>query len=384
MDVVRITVLVIPCFQSIADFGFHGFRENILLIKKHLQLALYLAERPRATLERRERRDQHIRVMPDLVKVKMIFVVIVRRFVIVQLALQLRFHRAVLRFGGKHIAVLAGVGRNAERRHAALDQHRAGRSDIQKKYRDEQNRQRNQKALLVFRDPLRRFFRVLCGTLGCFRGNFGCRHRAAACFCSGILLFDGAFLLPAGIRIALQLRVLLLRLLLQRVEVGAVGARFGTVCVAVRLELMGPMCGFCDTDSLLGSFFQLMCALYADVIILAFPDFPVRRRTDNRAGGIPNGVLQLGFWARLFCAVFCWDFCFCLLQLLNTFCRFFRCLGNFRGGEFFISKLQPWGASAHALSPPGQYGMPRKSSTAPQPSLWIQNSYCFGCVSAMR
>lgn len=28
--------------------------------------------------------------------------------------------------------------------------------------------------------------------------------------------------------------------------------------------------------------------------------------------------------------------------------------------------------------------MPRKSSTAPQPSLWIQNSYCFGCVSAMR
>ena len=75
----------------------------------------------------------------------------------------------------------------------------------------------------------------------------------------------------------MQLRVLLLRLLLQRVEVGAVGARFGTVCVAVRLELMGPMCGFCDTDSLLGSFFQLMCALYADVIILAFPDFPVRR-----------------------------------------------------------------------------------------------------------
>ena len=30
------------------------------------------------------------------------------------------------------------------------------------------------------------------------------------------------------------------------------------------------------------------------------------------------------------------------------------------------------------------YGTPRKSNTAPQPSLWIQNSYCFGCVSAMR
>ena len=115
-----------PCFRSIADFGFHGFREDVLLIKKHLQLALYLVKRPRAALERCERGDQHIRVMPDLIKIKVILVVIMRRFVIVQLGLQLCLHRAVLRFGGKHIAVLAGVGRNTERRHAALDQYRAG------------------------------------------------------------------------------------------------------------------------------------------------------------------------------------------------------------------------------------------------------------------
>ena len=75
----------------------------------------------------------------------------------------------------------------------------------------------------------------------------------------------------------MQLRVLLLRLLLQRVEVGAVGASFCAVCIAVRLELMGTMCGFHRANGLLGSFFQLMCAFHADIIILAFPDFPVRR-----------------------------------------------------------------------------------------------------------
>ena len=161
--------------------------------------------------------------------------------------------------------------------------------------------------------------------------NFGCRHRAAS-LCSGIFLFDGTFLLPAGIRIALQFRVLLLRLLLQRVEVGAVGACFCAVSIAIRLELVEPMRGFCDTDSLLGSFFQLMCAFYADIIILAFPDFPVRRRTDSLTGRIPNGVLQLGRRAQPFCAVLCWDFRFCLFQLLDTFCCFLRRLGNLRGG----------------------------------------------------
>ena len=268
LDGVRITVLVIPCFQSIADFGFHGFREDVLLIKKHLQLALYLVKRPRAALERCERGDQHIRVMPDLIKIKVILVVIMRRFVVVQLALQLCLHRAVLRFGSKHIAVLAGIGRYAERRYAALDQHRAGRSDVQKKQRDEQNCQRDQKAFLVFRDPLRCFFRVLCGTLGGFGSDFGRTHRAAACLCSGIFLFDGALLLPAGIWIALQLRILLLCLLLQRVKVGAVGASFCAVGTAVRLELVGAVCSFHRADGLLGSFFQLMCALHADVIIL--------------------------------------------------------------------------------------------------------------------
>ena len=123
LDGVRVAVLVIPCFQSVANFGFHSFREDVLLVKEHLQLALYLAKRPSAALERRERGDQHIRVMPDLIEVKVILVIIMRRFVIVQLGLQRCLHRAVLRFGGKHIAVLAGIGRYAERRHAALDQY---------------------------------------------------------------------------------------------------------------------------------------------------------------------------------------------------------------------------------------------------------------------
>ena len=128
----------------------------------------------------------------------------------------------------------------------------------------------------MFRDPLRRFFRVLCGTLGGFGSDFGRTHRAAACLCSGIFLFDGAFLLPAGIRTALQLRVLLC-LLLQRVKVGAVGANFRAVGAAVRLELVGAVRSFHGADGLLGSFFQLMCALYADVIILMLCNLPVHR-----------------------------------------------------------------------------------------------------------
>ena len=182
----------------------------------------------------------------------------------------------------------------------------------------------------------------------------------------------------------MQLWILLLRLLLQRVEVGTVGASFCAVCIAVRLELVGPVRGFHGADGLLGSFFQLMYALHADVIILMLRNLSMYRRTDSLTGRIPNSVLQFGFWARLFCAVLHRNLRFCLLQLLDTLCRFSRRLGNFRGSEFFIGKLQPWGAFTHALSPPGQYGTPRKSSTAPQPSLWIQNSYCFGCVSAIH
>ena len=205
----------------------------------------------------------------------------------------------------------------------------------------------------MFRNPFRRFLRVLCGAFGSSCGNFGCRHRTAASLCSGIFLFDGTFLLPAGIRIALQLRVLLLRLLLQRIEVGAVGTSFCAVCIAVRLELVGPMRSFHRADGLLGGFLQLMCALHADVIILAFPDFPVRRRTDSLTGRIPNGVLQLGRRARLFCAVLHRNLCLCLFQLLDTLRCFLCRLGNLRGGKFFIGELQSWGAFAHAASPPG-------------------------------
>ena len=75
----------------------------------------------------------------------------------------------------------------------------------------------------------------------------------------------------------MQLRILLLCLLLQRVKVGAVGASFCAVGAAVRLELVGAVRSFHRADGLLGSFFQLMCALHADVIILAFLDFPVHR-----------------------------------------------------------------------------------------------------------
>ena len=177
---------------------------------------------------------------------------------------------------------------------------------------------------------------------------------------------------------------MLLCLLLQRVKVGAVGASFCAVGAAVRLELVGAVCSFHGADGLLGSFFQLMYALHADVIILMLRNLSMYRRTDRFTGCIPNSVLQLGCRARLFCAVFHWNLFLKPFQLLDTFCCFLRCLGNLRGSEFFVGELQPWGAFTHVLSPPGQYGTPRKSSTAPQPSLWIQNSYCFGCVSAMR
>ena len=105
----------------------------------------------------------------------------------------------------------------------------------------------------------------------------------------------------------MQLRVLLLRLLLQCVEVGTVGAGFRTVCIAVWLELIGPVRSFHRTDGLLGSFFQLMYALHADVIILMLRNLSMYRRTDRFTGCIPNSVLQLGCRARLFCAVFHWN-----------------------------------------------------------------------------
>ena len=91
-------------------FRFHCLRQRILTVKQGLQRVLYLVNRPRAAVNRRQHGDQHIGVMLNIVKVIGVFVVIMGAFVVVQIRLQFRFHCRVLRFGGKHILVLAGIG----------------------------------------------------------------------------------------------------------------------------------------------------------------------------------------------------------------------------------------------------------------------------------
>ena len=148
-------------------------------------------------------------------------------------------------------------------------------------------------------------------------------------------------------------------------------------------------------------------ALHAHIVLLMLPNLPVDGGQRRRTGRVTHRMGQLGGRsllvhllkgkarcdragfrvndALLFLHGFLGYLRLGLFQLLHALVRFSDGLFQFRHCQLLVGKQQPGRAFAHGVSPPfGAYGTPRKSSTLPQPNLWIQKSYCFGCVSAMR
>ena len=192
-------------FGAVSGLGFYSLRENILLLKQHLNYAPDLINRPLATVQGRNSRKQHIRVVFDIIEIIVIFIVVVGAFVVVKVVLQLSFQSTILCFCRHHIAVLYGVGGCTKGRHTALYQNGAGGNDIEHEYHQQADTGYDQRTLFVLGDELGGFL----GFLGSFLCSLGGRFRrlnGIACGLTGfrchVFLFDGAFLLPSGIRVA--------------------------------------------------------------------------------------------------------------------------------------------------------------------------------------
>ena len=202
-------------------------------------------------------------------------------------------------------------------------------------------------------------------------------------------------------------RVMVLRRFVQRTGVGAVCLDLGAVCATVGLLLVGAVGVLCKAHGALRRLFHAVGALHTHIVLLMLPNLPVDGGQRRRTGRVTHCMGQLGGRALLVhllkgkarrypagfrvndALLFLYGFLgylrLGLFQLLIGFIRFFDGLFQFRRCQLLVGKQQPGRAFAHGVSPPfGAYGTPRKSSTLPQPNLWIQKSYCLGCVSAMR
>ena len=191
-------------FCSVSGFRLNGFCQDILLFKQHLDCISNLVDGPFAALQSGYHGDQHVGVMLDFVKFKVILVIIVRVLIGVEVLLQLCLQSAVLCFGSSHIAIFHGVSGRTKCRNCTLRDDGAGRHDIEQKSKHYGQTANEQKGLLVLCKELGDLlcsFSTLLGSLCSNLGSFcstACRRTG---FGSHIFLLDGSFLLPSGIRV---------------------------------------------------------------------------------------------------------------------------------------------------------------------------------------
>ena len=140
---VGVAVCVRPCigFCAVAHFFHNGFRQDILLVEQRLQIASHLSNGKLPVMERRQNGDQHIGVMLDAVKVKVVLVIVMGGLVVVQICLQLGFQCSIGILGGQHIAVLGKVG---GRRNAASGAAKHGGAGLQAGHNHQQQKPQHQ------------------------------------------------------------------------------------------------------------------------------------------------------------------------------------------------------------------------------------------------
>ena len=62
---IGVALAVRPGFGAVSGFGFNGLCQGILLLKEHGKVALHVAQRIDALMQRRQDGSQHIGVMTD-------------------------------------------------------------------------------------------------------------------------------------------------------------------------------------------------------------------------------------------------------------------------------------------------------------------------------
>ena len=165
---------------------------------------MHLVQSKHPFVERRQDGQQHIRVMLDLIQVKVIFVIVVGGLVGVQVFLQLRLHPAVGGLGPGQVRVLGEIGGCHQAGSLAPEHGSAGLHQPHDEHEDQADPSHNEKGVFVLRhkpaqllgDGPAAFLRCGSGGLGCLSRSLG---RAGSCpMCGGILLLQPLFLPQAG------------------------------------------------------------------------------------------------------------------------------------------------------------------------------------------
>ena len=125
MGEIEVFVCIRPCVGLRAVSGFDNdlFGEDVLLFKQHLERTLHLVQRELSLMESRENGDQHIGVMLNIIQIEVIFVIVMSAFIVIQIALQLLLHPAILRLRAQHRVILAEIG-GSDNRRAGRGEHR--------------------------------------------------------------------------------------------------------------------------------------------------------------------------------------------------------------------------------------------------------------------
>ena len=198
---ILVALAVRPGLGAVAGLRCDRFRDDVLLVKEHFQVALHIVQGKHPFMERRQDGQQHIRVMLDLIQVKVILVVVVGGLIGVQVFLQLRLHPAVGGLGPGQVRVLRKIGGRHQAGSPAPEHGGAGLHQPHDEHENQPNPAHDEEGVLVFGDEAAQLLgdgpaallRCGGGGLGRLARGLGC---AGPCPVGSGVLFLQPFLLP--------------------------------------------------------------------------------------------------------------------------------------------------------------------------------------------
>ena len=299
LHIVVVSLAVRPGDGAVAHLHHHILGQNVLAVKEHLELPPHLVQRPLALMERADDGQQHIGIVFNGVKVKMIFVIIVGAGVGVEVALQLVLQSAVGGLRPQQVSVLGGIGRRADGSgHAVAHRHQRGHTRLQH-HQQKKRRQQQEQPAGVFLDVGGHLFRQLARdgrrTLG---GLGGLPGRLPRLLC--VLAFDLLLLQIPGHRAALlHFRVFLHGLAVVIVRRGLDMLAFGTLHRLCRVFPDG-LAELVPAEAVHGLCRQLgtVCALRADIFMLDLIELAMHKAVDAVSGGMGKAFDRTGLFRR--------------------------------------------------------------------------------------
>ena len=307
-----VTVLVRPGvrFNVVPLFHLHRFREDVLLFKQHLKIALYFIQGELSLVERRKDGQQHIRVMLNVIQIVVILVIVMGLLIGIQILPQLVLQGTVGGLRAQQVRILGEIGGGQDVGHSAAEHGGTGLQQPHQQDQHKANAAHKEKELFVpcneltgFLCRLRTFLRALCRGLRrlrcCAGGTVRCPVRRR------ILLLQ-PFLLPqAGNGITgRKLGIVMERLLVKVVRVGPDCRllRQRSVPPGFQLTVRPPVLKFPVpiAHRFLRASFHQMTGFYTRIFLLHLPHLRVGGMADLLQGTVQWILGRMG-GRRLVC-----------------------------------------------------------------------------------